>query len=263
MAYSTNIIKDLKHIVTPLEAVEWLLENGYPIEVKNLGKKYVDIKCPNPDHADRKLGNCKISRGKYDSRPGSFCYCYACGRSFSSLDILNRFMDKEESVTTMAQISHCENILHKRKKEKNRVSKKVKETIGLALYPKYRVVKSVSDVKPENGYYEQEGNHYLIMENIKWNPWEDIDDETRRYLLREKAKEQMCNLGNLLIQISKNQLDPEIAEIIDNYPLKDIFDGMNYLFNECQKIYRRNGGKITDLNVLIKSQLTHILDAVS
>ena len=133
----------------------------------------------------------------------------------------------------------------------------------MALYPKHRVIKSVSDVKPENGYYEQEGNHYLIMGNIKWNPWEDIDDETRRYLLREKAKEQMCNLGNLLIQISKNQLDPEIAEIIDNYPLKDIFDGMNYLFNECQKIYRRNGGKITDLNVLIKSQLTHILDAVS
>ena len=65
MPYAKEQIRELKDAVTPLESVEWLLDHGYPIEVKGLGKKYIDIKCPNPEHTDHTLGSCKISTGKY------------------------------------------------------------------------------------------------------------------------------------------------------------------------------------------------------
>ena len=92
MPYTKEQIRELKDAVTPLESVEWLLDHGYPIEVKGLGKKYIDIKCPNPEHTDHTLGSCKISTGKYDSRPGSTCYCYACNKRMDSLDILKQFL---------------------------------------------------------------------------------------------------------------------------------------------------------------------------
>ena len=47
MPYTKEQIRELKDAVTPLESVEWLLDHGYPIEVKGLGKKYIDIKCRN------------------------------------------------------------------------------------------------------------------------------------------------------------------------------------------------------------------------
>ena len=38
MPYTKEQIRELKDAVTPLESVEWLLDHGYPIEVKGLGK---------------------------------------------------------------------------------------------------------------------------------------------------------------------------------------------------------------------------------
>lgn len=41
--YDKEEFQDLVNSVTPLQAVEWLLMNGYPIQVRNLGKSTVDI----------------------------------------------------------------------------------------------------------------------------------------------------------------------------------------------------------------------------
>ena len=38
--YDKEEFQDLVNSVTPLQAVEWLLMNGYPIQVRNLRKKY-------------------------------------------------------------------------------------------------------------------------------------------------------------------------------------------------------------------------------
>ena len=46
--YDKEEFQDLVNSVTPLQAVEWLLMNGYPIQVRNLGKSTVDILCPSP-----------------------------------------------------------------------------------------------------------------------------------------------------------------------------------------------------------------------
>lgn len=40
--YDKEEFQDLVNSVTPLQAVEWLLMNGYPIQVRNLGKSTVD-----------------------------------------------------------------------------------------------------------------------------------------------------------------------------------------------------------------------------
>ena len=64
--YDKEEFQDLVNSVTPLQAVEWLLMNGYPIQVRNLGKSTVDILCPSPDHNDTNFGNCKISTNRYD-----------------------------------------------------------------------------------------------------------------------------------------------------------------------------------------------------
>ena len=63
--YDKEEFQDLVNSVTPLQAVEWLLMNGYPIQVRNLGKSTVDILCPSPDHNDTNFGNCKISTNRY------------------------------------------------------------------------------------------------------------------------------------------------------------------------------------------------------
>ena len=55
--YDKEEFQDLVNSVTPLQAVEWLLMNGYPIQVRNLGKSTVDILCPSPDHNDTNFGN--------------------------------------------------------------------------------------------------------------------------------------------------------------------------------------------------------------
>lgn len=41
--YDKEEFQDLVNSVTPLQAVEWLLMNGYPIQVRNLGKSTVDM----------------------------------------------------------------------------------------------------------------------------------------------------------------------------------------------------------------------------
>ena len=86
--YDKEEFQDLVNSVTPLQAVEWLLMNGYPIQVRNLGKSTVDILCPSPDHNDTNFGNCKISTNRYDGRAGSRCHCYCCNMSYDSYDIL-------------------------------------------------------------------------------------------------------------------------------------------------------------------------------
>ena len=42
--YDKEEFQDLVNSVTPLQAVEWLLMNGYPIQVRNLGKSTVALK---------------------------------------------------------------------------------------------------------------------------------------------------------------------------------------------------------------------------
>lgn len=90
--YDKEEFQDLVNSVTPLQAVEWLLMNGYPIQVRNLGKSTVDILCPSPDHNDTNFGNCKISTNRYDGRAGSRCHCYCCNMSYDSYDILKQFL---------------------------------------------------------------------------------------------------------------------------------------------------------------------------
>lgn len=60
--YDKEEFQDLVNSVTPLQAVEWLLMNGYPIQVRNLGKSTVDILCPSPDHNDTILEIAKYQR---------------------------------------------------------------------------------------------------------------------------------------------------------------------------------------------------------
>ena len=103
--YDKEEFQDLVNSVTPLQAVEWLLMNGYPIQVRNLGKSTVDILCPSPDHNDTNFGNCKISTNRYDGRAGSRCHCYCCNMSYDSYDILKQFLSYRQSIEALIEIS--------------------------------------------------------------------------------------------------------------------------------------------------------------
>ena len=173
MPYTKEQIRELKDAVTPLESVEWLLDHGYPIEVKGLGKKYIDIKCPNPEHTDHTLGSCKISTGKYDSRPGSTCYCYACNKRMDSLDILKQFLSFSDCLQVMSEISGMETTLKTKKFKKfSTIPEKTRNVLEFPYMSRYLYVpERYTDVKPKDTYYqeEQEGK-YLIMKRESWNP---------------------------------------------------------------------------------------------
>lgn len=257
MPYTKEQIRELKDAVTPLESVEWLLDHGYPIEVKGLGKKYIDIKCPNPEHTDHTLGSCKISTGKYDSRPGSTCYCYACNKRMDSLDILKQFLSFSDCLQVMSEISGMETTLKTKKFKKfSTIPEKTRNVLEFPYMSHYLYVpERYTDVKPKDTYYqeEQEGK-YLIMKRESWNPWEDLDAEAKSFLLREKAKEQMSRLSGLCTLILHTEnLDTELAEFINGLDKTEFVKFLEKQFQSCQKIYRSNGGKLTDLRKLKKN----------
>ena len=43
------------------------------------------------------------------------------------------------------------------------------------------------------------------MEQPKWNPWIDLDLETRQWILREKSKEKMIQIGRLARQLTGSE----------------------------------------------------------
>lgn len=256
MRYTREQIEKLEEAVTPLETVEWLLDHGFPIEVKGLGKKYVDIKCPNPEHNDQSFGSCKISTGKYDSRPGSTCYCYACGKRMRSLDILKQFLSFSDSLQVLAEISNNPNILTTKKFKKiATIPERTRKILDLPYQARYlQVPKSYTDVPPENTYYENEGDHYVVMQKIAWNPWDDLDAEAKSFLLREKAKERMSTISQLCTDFfHPEKLGQEVGEFLKSLDPEGFIKTLESMFQDCQKIYRSNGGKITDLKKVQKN----------
>lgn len=177
--YDKEEFQDLVNSVTPLQAVEWLLMNGYPIQVRNLGKSTVDILCPSPDHNDTNFGNCKISTNRYDGRAGSRCHCYCCNMSYDSYDILKQFLSYRQSIEALIEISGKVDYYQsskKIKKKKDPVAKETKELLGLATYPSFNLVKNCTFEEPSGCYFRKcENGSYLIMEQPKWNPWIDLD----------------------------------------------------------------------------------------
>lgn len=126
--YDKEEFQDLVNSVTPLQAVEWLLMNGYPIQVRNLGKSTVDILCPSPDHNDTNFGNCKISTNRYDGRAGSRCHCYCCNMSYDSYDILKQFLSYRQSIEALIEISGKVDYYQSSKKIKKKKDPVAKET---------------------------------------------------------------------------------------------------------------------------------------
>lgn len=260
--YDKEEFQDLVNSVTPLQAVEWLLMNGYPIQVRNLRKSTVDILCPSPDHNDTNFGNCKISTNRYDGRAGSRCHCYCCNMSYDSYDILKQFLSYRQSIEALIEISGKVDYYQsskKIKKKKDPVAKETKELLGLATYPSFNLVKNCTFEEPSGCYFRKcENGSYLIMEQPKWNPWIDLDLETRQWILREKSKEKMIQIGRLARQLTGSEFvstdTQEIFQYFDQYGRNELLRELNGIFRECQKVYRRNGGKIHNSQELINSQ---------
>ena len=260
--YDKEEFQDLVNSVTPLQAVEWLLMNGYPILVRNLGKSTVDILCPSPDHNDTNFGNCKISTNRYDGRAGSRCHCYCCNMSYDSYDILKQFLSYRQSIEALIEISGKVDYYQsskKIKKKKDPVAKETKELLGLATYPSFNLVKNCTFEEPSGCYFRKcENGSYLIMEQPKWNPWIDLDLETRQWILREKSKEKMIQIGRLARQLTGSEFvstdTQEIFQYFDQYGRNELLRELDGIFRECQKVYRRNGGKIHNSQELINSQ---------
>ena len=96
------------------------------------------------------------------------------------------------------------------------------------------------------------------MEQPKWNPWIDLDLETRQWILREKSKEKMIQIGRLARQLTGSEFvstdTQEIFQYFDKYGRNELLRELDGIFRECQKVYRRNGGKIHNSQELINSQ---------
>ena len=182
--------------------------------------------------------------------------------SYDSYDILKQFLSYRQSIEALIEISGKVDYYQsskKIKKKKDPVAKETKELLGLATYPSFNLVKNCTFEEPAGCYFRKcENGSYLIMEQPKWNPWIDLDLETRQWILREKSKEKMIQIGRLARQLTGSEFvstdTQEIFQYFDQYGRNELLRELDGIFRECQKVYRRNGGKIHNSQELINSQ---------
>lgn len=77
------------------------------------------------------------------------------------------------------------------------------------------------------------------MEQPKWNPWIDLDLETRQWILREKSKEKMIQIGRLARQLTGSEFvstdTQEIFQYFDQYGRNELLRELDGFFVNAKR----------------------------
>lgn len=253
-------VKILTDAVTPLQAVEFL-----GLERKRYGSNE-SILCPDPGHNDRHYGSCMITKG------GTRCKCYACNKSFSSLQILKLAggYDFYDAMCILADLAGMEGDYEASKKKHTpkpsyrRLTNEQKKMIGLATRQELRLVKNVTSDRDEAGAsgYRDEDGMYLCYDTAP-NPWVEMAKDSPEefdWMIRSKCIEKIVDL-NLLKRDLKNPLESNrskaVYEIISKYQinLRDVFSSIDMKIQEVKELYYECGGNLVNDKDFALSQL--------
>lgn len=254
MYFSDEDIELLQEEVTPLMAIQAL-----GIETRKQGSN-LSILCPSPDHNDQHFGSCMIMHH------GRVCKCFACGRSFTSLQIImmETGCGLYEGMCTLAEIAGMEDCFNASKQQ---VAKKVdkmlpntvKQQIGLAIYSKIANILNNSDCREDDSHYLRANDgSYLKVNGGNWKPWNDLrkeDPETFEWLVRNKCKEKLLSIDMLRKKIrSMNgaEISSYCYDLMKTYEISpnEILQELDQIYNFIETVYVEHGGKIKDSKVM-------------
>lgn len=239
---------ELIDAVTPLQTVEYL-----GIETQRRGKN-LSILCPAPEHNDRHFGSCMIEH------QGKTCKCYACGRRFTSLNILMLAggYNLYDALCILADISGMSDKYEASKRENQKrihqnsktIPLKTRRMLNLSTNNHIKIVLNAVQTRPESGNYIRDISGDYVLLNSGWNPWTELcqqEPETADWLVRNKCEEKMLQLDYLIRQL-KNPMCTKTSEtfyeIRNTYgiSLTEIIAFYQEMYQEIENIYVEHGG---------------------
>lgn len=246
MYFSEEDKEQLMREVSVMEVIDEL-----HLDTKRCGSS-ISILCPAPEHNDRHFGSCKVnSRGK--------CVCYACNRSFSTIDLLmmEGGLSFYEAMCTLAQLSgHPQDFEQQGKKKENikpvsfkKLTAEQKKLLGFAEFSNCRAYMGYSFERPDAESIRDETGHYIIVNGLGYNPWRTLsmeEPELFDWMIRNKCKERLVSIGRLcekVIHIAKSDCNQKTKEFYIG-----LIQGFKDIYNEILEIYLEYDGKITGLD---------------
>ena len=181
------------------------------IETKKSGKT-VTMRCINPNHSDKHMGNCVLYQNG--------CHCFACGADYDVFGMVRaiRGCSMNDAVKAVAEICHIQVTSADMRQSQPPISSAELELIGL-----------------HNTTIRDSANGRLILSDPLGKMWRENRSEFKR-MCRDKAKEKAEdirisyeNYRTFFIELGAKDLEPLLAE--KNSAMSKI--------RTCEKIVKR------------------------
>lgn len=246
----------LNAAVTPMQIVDFLGIAG-----RRIGNN-ISILCPASDHTDHSYGNCII----YDQ--GRKCRCFSCNRSFSALTLLIEAggYSYYDAMCVLASLAHMEDKFEASGKKREHIelpklNNEEKRLIGIASFPKIKMVKGVLPERNEKKQTFRDSSGDFVWYETVSNPWVDLardDPDTLNWMIQGKCQEKMTQFGLVRKTLfhSKDEKGMLLNRMIENLQLSEENQTMSECIIELEKqlvlIYKRFGGHLTGREMAVE-----------